>query len=138
MGGTKSKTVVEGSDNEVDENQNENVGLFQITVEHVSGSFMTLFIIGLIVAILLAVRWFRKRRERTSDRARRRFDLEAQWDYRDPPGRAHRFPPEIEPRMELENLPKLFLVSNTSEAVSPESKQWSPSQARLKTKQSPV
>ena len=138
MGGTKSKTVVEGSDNEVDENQNENVGLFQITVEHVSGSFMTLFIIGLIVAILLAVRWFRKRRERTSDRARRRFDLEAQWDYRDPPGRAHRFPPTIEPRMEIKNLPKLFLVSNTSEAVSPESKQWSPSQARLKTKQSPV
>lgn len=131
MGGSSSKTENENNDIKGDENRNENVGLFQITFEHVSGSFMTLFIIGLIIAIFLVVRWFRKRGRRAVGKSNRRFDMEAQWDYRDPPGRPQRVITENDSRMEMEKMPRLFLVSNTAEA-SLSTQKWSPSQARLK------
>ena len=56
MGGSSSKTENENNDIKGDENRNENVGLFQITFEHVSGSFMTLFIIGLISSLVQKAR----------------------------------------------------------------------------------
>lgn len=135
MGGSSSKTEIEKNEIKGDENRNENVGLFQITFEHVSGSFMTLFVIGLIIAIFLVARWFRKRGRRASGKGNRHFDMEAQWGYREPPGRAHRVIKENESR--IENMPKLFLVSNTAEA-SLSAQKWSPSQARLKSQTSPV
>ena len=137
MGGASSKTEIEGNKIGGDENKNENVGLLQITFEHVSGSFMTLLLIGLIVAIFLAVRWFRRRGGGSSVRRTRNSDLEAQWNNPDP-GRAHRMNTEPESRIELANLPRLFLVSNATETTPSEQKQWSPSVSRLNSKTNPV
>ena len=135
MGGSSSKTEKEENQIKGDENKNENGGLFQITFEHVSGSFMTLFVIGLIIALFLVLRWFRKRGRHTT--SNRTLDMEAQWGYSAPPGRPRRVTTENEPRMEMEKLPKLFLVSNTAEA-SLSTQTWSPSQARLKSQTNPV
>ena len=137
MGGSSSKTETEKNEIGGDENKNENVGLLQITFEHVSGSFMTLLLIGLIVAIFLAVRWFRKRGGGSSGRRPRNVDLEAQWHNTDP-GRAHRMNADTETRIELANLPRLFLVSNSTEPTPSEQKQWSPSVSRLNAKTNPV
>ena len=135
MGGSSSKTEIENNDIKGDENKNENVGFLQITFEHVSGSFMTLFLIGLIIFIFLVVRWFRKRGRRSQDR-HRKLDAEANWNLRDPPGRPHRLTMERDSRVDMQDLPRLFVVSNATE-TSQSAQKWSPSQERLKSKTSP-
>ena len=55
MGGTGSK-VTNNGDVENNGDQEQNLGLFQISFDHISGSFMTIIVIMILITIVLVLR----------------------------------------------------------------------------------
>ena len=62
MGGTGSK-VNNNGDVENNGDQEQNLGLFQISFDHISGSFMTIIVIMILITIVLVLRRYWKRRD---------------------------------------------------------------------------
>ena len=106
---TDEKDVIKG-----DQDKDTNTGLFQFTVEHMSGSFVTLVLICVVAVIYMVLKWRRRRKEgnpgfpikaqfkRSSDNPTVRVEMMDQ----------HKGKHSHESAIDVDSLPRVFLVAN--------------------------
>ena len=134
MGGSVTKREQEKDTIKGDQHKDVNSGLFQITVEHMSGSFVTLILICLVAVVYLAIKWRRRRKGNNSEvftktQLNRAIESHtARLDRRD-----HKNDKKNqETAIDMSDLPRVFLVANSEhKSFEAETSNWSPSQTRL-------
>lgn len=132
MGGTGSK-VNNNGDIENNGDQEQNVGLFQISFDHISGSFMTIIVIMILITIVLVLRRYWKRR----DWGRRENRGISVWPPPPPPPQQAWHAPILSPSMEMVNIPRWIDIARPK-SEQPSTSKWSPSAARLNKDNNPA